>query len=109
MASKRSVSANFSSQPIDYQNYVDGAFTGIADNYIDVFNPATGDLLGRVPDASEADVDHAVKAARKALTAWEKRPAVERAQYLRQISSHRACRCHHQGTRQNGRPRPGRS
>jgi len=87
MASKRSVSANFSSQPIDYQNYVDGAFTGIADNYIDVFNPATGDLLGRVPDASEADVDHAVKAARKALTAWEKRPAVERAQYLRQISA----------------------
>lgn len=87
MASKRSVSANFSSQPIDYQNYVDGAFTGIADNYIDVFNPATGDLLGRVPDASEADVDHAVKAARKALTAWEKSPAVERAQYLRQISA----------------------
>ncbi|KAB0568255.1 aldehyde dehydrogenase [Brucella pituitosa] len=86
MASKRSVSANFSSQPIDYQNYVDGAFTGIADNYIDVFNPATGDLLGRVPDSSEADVYHAVKAARKALTAWEKRPAVERAQYLRQIS-----------------------
>lgn len=87
MASKRSVSANFSSQPLDYQNYVDGAFTGKADNYIDVFNPATGDLLGRVPDASEADVDHAVKAARKALTAWEKRPAVERAQYLRQISA----------------------
>lgn len=87
MASKRSVSANFSSQPLDYQNYVDGAFTGIADNYVDVFNPATGDLLGRVPDASEADIDHAVKAARKALSSWEKRPAIERAQYLRQISA----------------------
>ncbi|MDR6432464.1 aldehyde dehydrogenase [Brucella pseudogrignonensis] len=87
MVSKRSVSAQFSTQPLDYQNYIDGAFISKAESYIDVLNPATGDLLGRVPDANESDVNSAVKAARKAQTAWEKLPAIQRAGYLRQISA----------------------
>lgn len=87
MVSKRSVSAQFSTQPLDYQNYIDGAFISKAESYIDVLNPATGDLLGRIPDANESDVNSAVKAARKAQTAWEKLPAIQRAGYLRQISA----------------------
>lgn len=74
MVSKRSVSAQFSTQPLDYQNYIDGAFISKTENYIEVLNPATGDLLGRIPESNESDVNSAVKAARKAQTAWEKLP-----------------------------------
>lgn len=35
----------------------------------DVFNPATGEVIAKVPQASEADVDRAVQAARAALVA----------------------------------------
>lgn len=87
MVSNRTVAAKFSEQPVDYQNYINGAFISDAENYIDVFNPATGDLLGRIPEANSADVDKAVKSARKAQTAWEKLPAIQRAGYLRQISA----------------------
>jgi len=87
MVSKRSVSAQFSTQPLDYQNYIDGAFISKTENYIEVLNPATGDLLGRIPESNESDVNSAVKAARKAQTAWEKLPAIQRAGYLRQISA----------------------
>jgi aldehyde dehydrogenase (NAD+) len=47
---------------------------------IDVFSPATEALVGRVPDASLADVDAAVAAAREAFDAgpWPGLPAEER-------------------------------
>lgn len=35
----------------------------------DVFNPATGEVIAKVPEATEADIDRAVKAARAALVA----------------------------------------
>ncbi|MFD2252553.1 lactaldehyde dehydrogenase/glycolaldehyde dehydrogenase [Pseudochelatococcus lubricantis] len=79
--------ANFSGTPVDYRNYVDGAFVDGASGLIEVTNPATGALLGRIPESSPDVVDAAVTAARKAQPAWEKLPAIQRAGYLRQISS----------------------
>jgi betaine-aldehyde dehydrogenase len=51
---------------------------------IDVINPFTEEVAGRVPDATEADVDRAVDAARTAFatTDWSTRPASERAEIL---------------------------
>jgi acyl-CoA reductase-like NAD-dependent aldehyde dehydrogenase len=48
--------------------YIDGAFvdSGSTD-FLDVIDPATTETIGRVPDASEADVARAVSAARRAL------------------------------------------
>ena len=37
---------------------------------LDVTNPATGEVLARVPLSSAADLDAAVRAARAALPAW---------------------------------------
>ncbi|WP_275545238.1 MULTISPECIES: aldehyde dehydrogenase [unclassified Pseudomonas] len=68
-----------------YQNYIDNAFVG-SDKLIEVRNPATGDLLARIPEASNEQVDCAIAAARKAQKGWAARPAIERAGYLRRIA-----------------------
>lgn len=83
----RPVNREFSGTPVDYRNYINGAFVENGPEMIDVTNPATGDLLGRIPDSGADVVDSAVSAALKAQDAWEKRPAIERAGYLRQISA----------------------
>lgn len=49
-----------------------------ADATIAVLNPATGQEIGRAPDASQADVDRAVVAACAAFRAWRERPVAER-------------------------------
>ncbi len=50
--------------------------------HAEVRNPATGDLLARVPMGGVAEVDAAVKAAREAFPAWRRTPVVQRARYF---------------------------
>jgi malonate-semialdehyde dehydrogenase (acetylating)/methylmalonate-semialdehyde dehydrogenase len=50
--------------------------------FVDVYNPATGDVLARTPLSSAVHVDDAATAARAALPGWRRTPAVERIQYL---------------------------
>jgi aldehyde dehydrogenase (NAD+) len=54
--------------------------------WFDTINPATGEVLAAVAQAGEADVDAAVKAARKAQPAWARLPGHERATYLYAIA-----------------------
>jgi betaine-aldehyde dehydrogenase len=50
---------------------------------LDVMNPATGEVLARVPDAQAADVDRAVRAARRAFDeGWRDVTAQERGRIL---------------------------
>lgn len=68
--------------------YINGAFeAGSSDQWGDVLNPATEAPIAREPQASTADVDRAVAAARAAQPAWERLPAIERAGYLRKIAA----------------------
>ncbi|XUO84954.1 CoA-acylating methylmalonate-semialdehyde dehydrogenase [Halomonas sp. KM007] len=48
----------------------------------DVFNPATGQVTGRVALASAADVDTAVQAAQAAFPAWADAPPIRRARVM---------------------------
>lgn len=48
----------------------------------DIFNPATGEILGTCDEASEADVDKAVAAARKAFERWSTQAAHKRTKIL---------------------------
>jgi aldehyde dehydrogenase (NAD+) len=48
---------------------------------IEVVNPTTEEVVGRVPDGTSEDADRAVKAARAAFDAWSRTPADERANY----------------------------
>ena len=61
--------------------------TGSGEPYFDTINPANEQKLARIAEASEADVDAAVKAARKAYdTVWSKMPAPERGKYIYRIA-----------------------
>ncbi len=55
--------------------------------YFDTINPANEQKLARIAEANAADVDAAVKAARKAYdTVWSRMPAAERAKYIYRIA-----------------------
>ena len=52
---------------------------------VEVHNPATGELIGSVPDMGEAETRRAIEAASVALPAWSHRTAGERAMLLRAL------------------------
>lgn len=52
---------------------------------IEVINPATGDLVDTVPDATEEDVKNAVAAAKAAQKAWAKVPVYEKAAIMKRF------------------------
>ena len=70
-----------SNEPI--LNYIDGQWrSASAEQWLDVINPATKELLGQVPLSPAAEVDEAVQAAAAALPGWRSTAAPDRIQYL---------------------------
>lgn len=70
-----------------YGLFVDGEFVDGTGTSFKTVNPATEEVLAEVAEASDADVDAAVKAARRAYTrVWSKMPGSERAKYLYRIA-----------------------
>ena len=70
------------------RNYIDNEWVAPASTRtIAVINPATGQVIASVPDSDASDVDRAVAAARAAQPAWERLPAIERANYLRAVAN----------------------
>ena len=49
---------------------------------VDVINPATTEVINRIPLSSESDVDRAVQSAAQAFQSWRETPATDRIQYL---------------------------
>jgi betaine-aldehyde dehydrogenase len=71
------------------QLYIDGEFVAAqSPATIDVIDPSTIDVIGRVADASAADVDRAVKAARAAFDSgpWKDTTAQDRGRVLFEIA-----------------------
>lgn len=65
------------------QHFINGQISeGRSGDVQDVFNPATGQVTGRVALASQSDVDTAVKAASAAFPAWADTPPIRRARVL---------------------------
>ena len=56
---------------------IDGGKVSARDHF-EVRNPSTGEVVGLAPQASPADLDHAVAAANKAFLKWSKMPDTER-------------------------------
>lgn len=71
-----------------YDLFINGEWQKpLSKKYFATINPATEEKLSEVADANEADVDKAVKAARKAYdTVWKKMPPKERAKYVFRIA-----------------------
>jgi malonate-semialdehyde dehydrogenase (acetylating)/methylmalonate-semialdehyde dehydrogenase len=63
------------------RNYIGGEFvTGDTHPHLDVFNPADGSVISRVPLSPGGEVDRAVQAAKRAFPAWSATPIKERVQ-----------------------------
>ncbi|MBE6052643.1 MAG: aldehyde dehydrogenase [Clostridium sartagoforme] len=70
-----------------YQLFIDGEWRDASDaSTLKTYNPANGQLLSEIADASEKDVDDAVKAARKAFKTWSKTTVIERSIILNKIA-----------------------
>jgi betaine-aldehyde dehydrogenase len=74
----------------EYQMYIGGRWTGAAsgETYA-VVDPATEEVIARVPKAGVADAEEAVRAAREAFDTgpWPKMKAVERAEVLNRAAA----------------------
>jgi aldehyde dehydrogenase (NAD+) len=73
--------------------YIDGEFvTPHGTELFDLFNPATGKVIGQVQLADEVDVDAAVAAAKRALPVWSATSKEERIAALRRLQAAVAAR-----------------
>lgn len=80
-----------------YENlslYIDGQFIGADEREcLDVVNPATGEVIGKLPAATTADLDDALRAAQKAFQSWKKTSPLERSRILRRVAELTRERC----------------
>ena len=69
------------------QNFIDGQHVPPkAGLYIDNYNPAIGEVSGKLPDSDVEDVNDAVSAATKAFPAWSNMSLEDRHDILRAVS-----------------------
>ncbi|SDS60789.1 aldehyde dehydrogenase family protein [Pseudomonas oryzae] len=70
------------------QLYIDGAWVAPqGQGLAEVQNPASEEVIGRVPLGGEADVNRAVDAARRAFPVWSRTPSSVRAGYIRALAN----------------------
>lgn len=66
--------------------YIDGEFIKGGDRrQQDVFDPATGKVIGRLPHATSADLDRALSAAQRAFETWKHVSPMEKSRILRRV------------------------
>ena len=69
------------------QNYINGELCKPASNqYLEVFEPATGTPYALVPDSSKIDVENAYNSAKEAFITWSSISIKERSEYLNAIA-----------------------
>lgn len=71
-----------------YKLFIDGQWLDSSDNTtLRTTNPANGEFLAEIADATNEDVDRAVKAARKAFETWSQTTTAQRADILDRIAA----------------------
>jgi 1-pyrroline dehydrogenase len=71
-----------------HKNFVGGEFVdAVEGGTMEVLNPATGETIAEVPSGTQADVDRAVEAAKKALPEWLETTPQERAEALLKLAA----------------------
>jgi 1-pyrroline dehydrogenase len=70
-----------------HQNLIGGEWVDSSGgDTMEVLNPATGEVIAEVPNATADDVDRAVQAAKKALVEWRETTPGERAEVLLKLA-----------------------
>ncbi|WP_310198999.1 CoA-acylating methylmalonate-semialdehyde dehydrogenase [Neobacillus niacini] len=65
------------------KNYINGEWVeSKATKFVDVYNPATKEVIAQVPLSTKEDVDYAVEVAAKAFESWKEVPVQKRARIL---------------------------
>ena len=68
-------------------NFINGAFIAPVDGqYLNNFNPSTGEVYGEIPDSTEADVLLAIESAKSAQLSWANTPAEEKFKVMNRIA-----------------------
>ncbi|WP_298826961.1 NAD-dependent succinate-semialdehyde dehydrogenase [uncultured Planococcus sp.] len=67
---------------MDGRHYINGEWTDTGDGKIEVMNPATGEVVGSVPNGGEQEATAAIEAAAAAFPEWSKTTAYHRAELL---------------------------
>ncbi|AWC21135.1 Alpha-ketoglutaric semialdehyde dehydrogenase [Aminobacter sp. MSH1] len=71
----------------DVKLFIDGKWTAAeGGNTIDVYNPATNEVIGKVASAGKGDLDRALAAAERGFKAWRKVSPFDRAKVLRRAA-----------------------
>ncbi len=71
----------------DLRLYIDGEFIAAQGRREqDVFDPATGEVIGKLPHATREDLDRALAAAQRAFPAWRDTSPLERSRILRKAA-----------------------
>lgn len=74
--------------PDRLRNYIGGTWVDAdAENWAEVENPATSEVLALAPLSKPSDVNRAAEAAAKAYGEWRRLPATDRIQYLFKLKS----------------------
>lgn len=69
-----------------HQLYINGKYTDSTGNeWIDVINPASEEVIAKEPKATLEDVEQAVEAASRAQKDWEQTPNIERGKIVRKL------------------------
>jgi aminobutyraldehyde dehydrogenase len=71
---------------MDGKQFIDGQFVAGEGAVENILDPATGEVLAKVPEASQAQIQAAVKAAEKAFPGWSRTPPKDRATALLKLA-----------------------
>jgi len=72
---------------LNIKNYINGQFTApIEGNYLDNYNPATGEAYSQIPNSTTEDVEKAYEAAAAAFPKWSNTTLEERSKILSKIA-----------------------
>jgi aminomuconate-semialdehyde/2-hydroxymuconate-6-semialdehyde dehydrogenase len=69
------------------KNYINGKFLEpLSDNWIDNYNPSTGEVYGKIPNSNQDDVEKAYQAAALAFPKWSNTTLEQRSKIVSKIS-----------------------
>lgn len=72
---------------MNIQNYINGQYINpVSDNWIDNYNPASGEVYSQIPNSSKDDVENAYKSAKSAFKQWSQTTLEERSRIMLKIS-----------------------
>ena len=70
------------------QNYINGDYKNpISNNWLDNYEPASGEVYGKIPNSDAKDIEEATVIAKKAFTTWSQTTVDERSRVLLKIAT----------------------